>query len=81
MEKLKKSLLTKMIFLGSLLEDRRNSFFLILIFSIVMIGSNCILHDNFINGFYSYAQQIEKNPGFQDSYWTDKSIAAGNDSN
>ncbi len=71
-----------MIFLESLFEDKQRSFSLKLVFSIIIIVvSVCILHDNFINGFYSYAQQIERTPGFQDSYWTDKTIAAGNDSN
>jgi hypothetical protein len=70
-----------MIFLESLFEDRQNSFFLKLVFSIIIIVvSICILNDNIINTFYSYAQQIERTPGFQDSYWTDKTIAAGNDS-
>jgi hypothetical protein len=71
-----------MIFLESLFEDKQRSFSLKLVFSIIIIVvSVCILHDNFINVFYSYAQQIERTPGFQDSYWTDKTIAAGNDSN
>ncbi len=71
-----------MIFLESLFVNRKDSFSLKLVFSIIIIVvSVCILHDNFINVFYSYAQQIERTPGFQDSYWTDKTIAAGNDSN
>ena len=71
-----------MIFLEPLFEDKQGSFSLKLVFSIIIIVlSVCILHNNFINGFYSYAQQIERTPGFQDSYWTDKTIAAGNDSN
>ena len=70
-----------MIFLESLFEDRQDSFSLKLVFSIIIIVvSLCILNDNIINTFYSYAQQIERTPGFQDSYWTDKTIAAGNDS-
>lgn len=46
----------------------------------IFIASNYVIIDNIIKSPYSYAQQIEKNPGFQDSFWTDKSIAAGNDS-
>ena len=71
-----------MISLESLFKDRQDSFSLKLVFLIIVIVVLiCILNDNFINGFYSYAQQIERTPGFQDSYWTDKTIAAGNDSN
>ena len=79
---MKKRLLTKMISLESLFKDRQDSFSLKLVFLIIVIVVLiCILNDNFINGFYSYAQQTERTPGFQDSYWTDKTIAAGNDSN
>jgi len=81
MERLKKRLPIKMLFLESLFEDRPTSFSIIIVFFIVMVVSNCILHNGFINSFYSFAQQTEKNPGFQDSYWTDKTVAAGNDSN
>ena len=71
-----------MISLESLFKDRQDSFSLKLVFLIIVIVVLiCILNDNFINGFYSYAQQTERTPGFQDSYWTDKTIAAGNDSN
>lgn len=38
------------------------------------------IQNEYIETFYSFAQQVEKNPGFQDSYWTDKTVAAGNDS-
>ena len=80
MERLKKRLPIKMCLKFSF-KDRRNFFPLILGFSILLIiVSNCLFHDNFITVFYSYAQQIERNPGFQDSYWTDKTVAAGNES-
>ena len=78
MERLKKRLPIKMLFLESLFEDRPSSFSIIIVFFIVMIVSNGILHNGFVNSFYSFAQQTEKNPGFQDSYWTDKTVAAGN---
>jgi hypothetical protein len=81
MERLKKRLPIKMLFLESLFEDRPTAFSIIIVFFIVMVVSNSILHNGFINSFYSFAQQTEKNPGFQDSYWTDKTVAAGNDSN
>jgi hypothetical protein len=29
---------------------------------------------------YAHGQQTEKDPAFQDSYWTDKTVASGNDS-
>ena len=29
---------------------------------------------------YAYGQQTEKDPAFQDSYWTDKTVASGNNS-
>jgi cbb3-type cytochrome oxidase subunit 3 len=81
MEKLKKKLPIKMSSLECFFKDSRNFFPLILGFSILLIiGSNCLFQENYIRIFYSYAQQIEKNPGFQDSYWTDKTVAAGNDS-
>ena len=71
-----------MIFLRYPFGDRQYSFLFKCVFSIIIaVVLICILHGNFINGLYSYAQQIERTPGFQDSYWTDKTIAAGNDSN
>ncbi len=81
MERLKKRLYTKMLFLESIYEDRPPSFSIIIVFFIRIVVSNCVLQNSFINSFYSFAQQTEKNPGFQDSYWTDKTIAGGNGSN
>ncbi|HSA74879.1 MAG TPA: hypothetical protein VLE21_01685, partial [Candidatus Nitrosocosmicus sp.] len=53
---------------------------LVIIFAMMILIVSSNVQGKYIHIFYSYAQQVEKNPGFQDSYWTDKTIAAGNDS-
>lgn len=61
-------------------EDRKNSHLFFIIFATLMLLVGVDIQNEYIETFYSFAQQVEKNPGFQDSYWTDKTVAAGNDS-
>ena len=61
--------------------DRIKIHLFVIIIAIVFLVVSSNFQYNYIHFFYSYAQQVEKNPGFQDSYWTDKTVAAGNDSN
>ncbi|HYF99726.1 MAG TPA: hypothetical protein VD815_06515 [Candidatus Saccharimonadales bacterium] len=61
-------------------EDRKNSHLLFVVFAMLLLVIVANVQDKYIEPFYSFAQQVEKNPGFQDAYWTDKTIAAGNDS-
>lgn len=71
-----------MLFLEFFAKNRPIFFPLIVVFTIMMMSSIFVLDEDFKISFYSLAQQqIEKNPSFQDSYWTDKTVAAGNDSN
>jgi hypothetical protein len=69
-----------MLFLKVFFGDRIKVHLFIIIFVMMLLVVSSSFQGKYIHFFYSYAQQVEKNPGFQDSYWTDKTVAAGNDS-
>lgn len=70
-----------MIFLDYLsdLNIHSNFFLSFIILSFLILSSECLLYSNNLI-FNAHGQQTEKDPAFQDSYWTDKTIASGNNS-
>lgn len=66
--------------LKAFFADRKKFHFILVIFIVLLLAISSNLQARNIQIFDSYAQQMEKIPGFQDSYWTDKTVAAGNDS-
>ena len=69
-----------MLFLKDFFGDRMKFYLFVILISMMILIVSSNFQSKYIHIFYSYAQQVEKDPGFQDSYWTDKTIAAGNDS-
>jgi hypothetical protein len=69
-----------MLFLKVFFGERIKVYLFVIIFAMILLVVSSNFQVKYIHIFYTYAQQVEKNPGFQDSYWTDKTVAAGNDS-